>query len=144
MSGFDRMPDPRGDASASGRRARRALLGAHVEPGPEAGSRSGVAPHPGSGGELPADAPVAEQVGDRSAVPAAGPVPPPSEAAVQGPGVACTRCGRSSVLGVASLLTLLRPPVLWLPWKAAPLRAVCPACRRRAWLHPRLEVCAPA
>lgn len=54
------------------------------------------------------------------------------------PSVHCSRCEQTSLLDAATALRSALPLVLVAPWRDHPVFAVCPACRRRSWLRPRL------
>jgi hypothetical protein len=47
----------------------------------------------------------------------------------------CSRCGTATPLALSTLLRAALPLFLVVPWRRHPLFAVCPACRRRAWLQ---------
>lgn len=47
----------------------------------------------------------------------------------------CSRCGESTSLDVATALRSAFPLFLVAPWKQHSVFAVCPTCRRRAWLR---------
>ncbi len=49
--------------------------------------------------------------------------------------VECSRCGAASPLGVASALRAAFPLLVVAPCRRYPVFAVCPACRRRAWVR---------
>lgn len=51
--------------------------------------------------------------------------------------VHCSRCGETSDVGAVGAVRALVPAFVVLPWRDHPVFAVCPACRRRAWLRPR-------
>lgn len=50
--------------------------------------------------------------------------------------VHCERCDAASSLDAATALRSALPLFLVAPWRSHPVFAVCPACRRRAWLRP--------
>lgn len=53
--------------------------------------------------------------------------------------VVCHRCGTYRGLGWRDLLTMLRPPLVVIPWRGGRLYARCPACTRRSVLELHLS-----
>lgn len=58
-----------------------------------------------------------------------------------GPGltVVCSRCEAASAVDAGTALRSLLPAFLVAPWRDHPVFAVCPSCRRRTWLRPKLS-----
>lgn len=71
----------------------------------------------------------------RAALYTAGPEPGDDGAILT---VQCSRCEVESRLDPMGALRSAVPLFLVAPWKAHPVFAVCPACRRRSWLRPGL------
>ncbi len=52
-------------------------------------------------------------------------------------GLHCSSCGEVSSVGPRAALRSALPLFLVVPWRRHPIFALCPACRRRAWLRPQ-------
>lgn len=50
--------------------------------------------------------------------------------------VHCSSCDTSSPVDAGTAVRNLLPLFLVAPWRSHPVFAVCPSCRRRAWLRP--------
>lgn len=61
----------------------------------------------------------------------------PGTAVLPRPQVQCAACAARTPLTMRNLLRAVVPVVLIAPWRTHPFFAVCPACRRRAWLRVR-------
>ena len=53
----------------------------------------------------------------------------------RGPRLHCTRCATPTPLRLSALARVGLTGWVVLPWRAAPVHAVCPACRHRTWLE---------
>lgn len=53
------------------------------------------------------------------------------------PAFVCASCSVATPIGVGSILRVALPIALVVPWRAEPVFAICPSCRRRTWLAVR-------
>lgn len=64
-----------------------------------------------------------------------GTAPAPEAAAPRRALVTCSGCGETSPIDAVAVLRAVVPLAIVLPWRPYPVFAICPACRRRAWLR---------